>query len=272
VFEMVKAIHEALGIESTWAFVLVIAGIFAFLSGSTAWIIDTGYKRSIHEAEARESQNLPASSLGPAQENNPSELATHEAEPATHKGTADEPRNLPLSIESRMTIDKKLTIHNYGRKVEELEMQLTAYHLDEDAFLRGIIKVASFSQYSGSSWIGSETLGYRCDTKPLDMLAIKFLNFREFPKDAGTDIKPFLDYYALRFTFRDPKTGIRYAAYRVTSTVKGNPTTPDDPRYVARAGPAGSRIFTDDIPKVIEDHQRGLFSTRGDRDYVLGTP
>src|SRR5258708_14219779 len=123
---MVKAIHEALGIESTWAFVLVIAGIFALLSGSTAWIIDTGYKRSIHEAS--ESRNLAASTHEPANGDKPGEPASkkvdNEADP--HKGMQNEPSDLPLSIESRMTIDKKLTIHNYGRKIEELEMGLTA--------------------------------------------------------------------------------------------------------------------------------------------------
>lgn len=46
-FELVRAIHEALGIESTWAFVLVIAAIFAFLSGGAAWIVDKGYKNSL---------------------------------------------------------------------------------------------------------------------------------------------------------------------------------------------------------------------------------
>ncbi|MGA2001472.1 MAG: hypothetical protein ABSG52_15900 [Terriglobales bacterium] len=48
-FEMVKAIHEALGIESTWAFVLVIASVFAFLSGGVAWVVDKGYKKSVQE-------------------------------------------------------------------------------------------------------------------------------------------------------------------------------------------------------------------------------
>jgi len=45
-FEMVKAIHEALHIESTWAFVTVIAVVFAIMSGSVAWVVDKGYKNS----------------------------------------------------------------------------------------------------------------------------------------------------------------------------------------------------------------------------------
>ena len=45
-WETIRAIHEALGIESTWAFVLIIAGVFAFLSGSVAWVVDRGYKNS----------------------------------------------------------------------------------------------------------------------------------------------------------------------------------------------------------------------------------
>ena len=45
-WETIRAIHEALGIESTWAFVLIVACVFAFLSGSAAWIVDKGYKNS----------------------------------------------------------------------------------------------------------------------------------------------------------------------------------------------------------------------------------
>lgn len=45
-FEMVKAFHEAFHTESTWAFVLPIALIFALMSGSIAWVIDKGYKNS----------------------------------------------------------------------------------------------------------------------------------------------------------------------------------------------------------------------------------
>ena len=48
-FEMVKAIHEALHIESTWAFVVVIAAAFALMSGSVAWVVDQGYKNSVRE-------------------------------------------------------------------------------------------------------------------------------------------------------------------------------------------------------------------------------
>jgi hypothetical protein len=49
-FEIVKAIHEALHIQSTWAFVTVIAFGCAFFGGGTAWIVDRGYKNSLlHE-------------------------------------------------------------------------------------------------------------------------------------------------------------------------------------------------------------------------------
>jgi hypothetical protein len=46
-FDFVKAIHEALHIQSTWAFVAVIAFVFAVLGGSTAWIVDRAYKNSL---------------------------------------------------------------------------------------------------------------------------------------------------------------------------------------------------------------------------------
>jgi hypothetical protein len=46
-FDMVKAIHEALHIESTWAFVLVVSLVFALMSGGVAWVVDKGYKNSL---------------------------------------------------------------------------------------------------------------------------------------------------------------------------------------------------------------------------------
>jgi hypothetical protein len=53
-FELVKAIHEALHIQSTWAFVTVIAFGFAVFSGGAAWIVDRGYKNSLlHEENGK---------------------------------------------------------------------------------------------------------------------------------------------------------------------------------------------------------------------------
>jgi hypothetical protein len=49
-FDLVAAIHKALRIESTWAFVLLIAsgtGVGAgVMGGFFAWIIDTAYKKT----------------------------------------------------------------------------------------------------------------------------------------------------------------------------------------------------------------------------------
>ncbi|MGA2204656.1 MAG: hypothetical protein ABSG40_22165 [Terriglobales bacterium] len=45
-YDIVEGIHKALRIESTWAFVLVIAFGAALVGGFFAWIIDTGYKNS----------------------------------------------------------------------------------------------------------------------------------------------------------------------------------------------------------------------------------
>src|ERR1700730_5103952 len=45
-WDTIGAIHKALKIESTWAFVAVIALIGASLGGAAAWVIDVGYKNS----------------------------------------------------------------------------------------------------------------------------------------------------------------------------------------------------------------------------------
>jgi hypothetical protein len=50
-FEIVKAIHEALHTQSTWAFVLIVALIFGSTSGGLAWVVDQGYKNTLREID-----------------------------------------------------------------------------------------------------------------------------------------------------------------------------------------------------------------------------
>lgn len=50
-FEVVRAIHEAIRTESTLIFVLTIAGFFAVLGGGAAWIVDKGYKNTLKERQ-----------------------------------------------------------------------------------------------------------------------------------------------------------------------------------------------------------------------------
>jgi hypothetical protein len=50
-FEIVKAIHEALGVRSTWAFALVVAAAGAVLFGVIGAIVDLGYKNSLKEGK-----------------------------------------------------------------------------------------------------------------------------------------------------------------------------------------------------------------------------
>ena len=64
-FEIVEAIHKALRIESTWAFVLVIAFGSFMVGGFFAWVVDEGYKNS---SEYKESHQLLAAS-GPIKTN-----------------------------------------------------------------------------------------------------------------------------------------------------------------------------------------------------------
>jgi len=45
-WDIIGAIHKALRIESTWAFVGLIALVAAILGGAAAWVIDMGYKNS----------------------------------------------------------------------------------------------------------------------------------------------------------------------------------------------------------------------------------
>jgi hypothetical protein len=50
-FELVKAFRDALGIDSTWSFVAIVALIGALITGGVAWIVDRAFKNAL----ARES-------------------------------------------------------------------------------------------------------------------------------------------------------------------------------------------------------------------------
>src|ERR1035438_9535515 len=45
-YDIVEGLHKALRIESTWAFVLIVALGSALVGGFFAWITETGYKNS----------------------------------------------------------------------------------------------------------------------------------------------------------------------------------------------------------------------------------
>jgi len=73
-FDTVEKIHGALGIESTWLFVLVIALGAAILGGGAAWIVDRTYKRSPeYKAEHPEPKSK---TVTPAAGNSGSQSAT----------------------------------------------------------------------------------------------------------------------------------------------------------------------------------------------------
>lgn len=55
-FEIVKAIHEALHTESTWAFVLTVAIAGGLLFGGVAWIVDKGYRNALANGASTGSQ------------------------------------------------------------------------------------------------------------------------------------------------------------------------------------------------------------------------
>jgi len=50
-WDIIGAIHKALKIESTWAFVSGVAFICAILGGAAAWVIDVGYRNSAEYKE-----------------------------------------------------------------------------------------------------------------------------------------------------------------------------------------------------------------------------
>ena len=58
-FEIMAAVHRALGFESRWPFLLIVGATFAFIGVLVAWTIDTNYWKSpeylaLHAGKATE--------------------------------------------------------------------------------------------------------------------------------------------------------------------------------------------------------------------------
>jgi hypothetical protein len=88
-WEAVEKIHRALGIESTWAFVLIIAFgaalVFGLVGGAIAWIVDVDYK---HSPEYKADHPDPKSkTVPPAVSNSASQSATVQSASSAVQGT-----------------------------------------------------------------------------------------------------------------------------------------------------------------------------------------
>jgi hypothetical protein len=128
-----------------------------------------------------------------------------------------------------------------------------------------MIKVATYNQFSGGAFLNINSLPPERTSKPLDLWKMTFLGFKIFP---GNNESLALEYYGMRFTFRDTESGKKYAYYKVTSIVKADPILPDNPDWAARSGPGDKAVlFTDDIPEIIKAHQRQLYRNREEEEY-----
>jgi hypothetical protein len=179
----------------------------------------------------------------------------------------------PLSLDFRVSIEKVVMVHNYGREIKDLQLRLTKYNLDRDAFRAGKITISNFSQFGGASLLRVDSLSHGQTSEPLDLYRITFLGFTDkWPTREGSEISPLeLAYYALRFTFRDPETGKRFYYCRATSVIKGSPLLPDQPELAGRSGGGNARVFIDDIPVAINEHQKTLYGNGEEQEYKPGT-
>ena len=106
-FEIVKAIREALGIESTWAFVSVIAIgaalLAGLLAGGTAWIVDKGYKKSLanHPVMQQSGSVLPSDDTAEISQSNKRSARTPKRAQSKSIGTPSKPKPLPLPSASQ---------------------------------------------------------------------------------------------------------------------------------------------------------------------------
>jgi hypothetical protein len=105
---------------------------------------------------------------------------------------------------------------------------------------------------------------------PLDLWAIKSLGFVGPGEPISLSAIPSgaFGFYALRFTFRDPSSGKRYAYTRIISTSKyGWP--PDDPENTINYSSTGalSHHVFEDMVKDMLNHQKELYASGGEEEY-----
>lgn len=112
-WDIVEGLHKALRIESTWAFVLVVAGGSALIGGGIAWIIDAGYKNSSEyktehpDPKFQAAASMSAQTLTATPQQSVSQAApgqTPQAIPTVkHKQNQQKKTNIPASIPTATT-------------------------------------------------------------------------------------------------------------------------------------------------------------------------
>jgi hypothetical protein len=164
-----------------------------------------------------------------------------------------------IVVELDLTPSKALTIRNVGpQDVTEWQITLSRYELDASAFAAKELKILpARTSSSGGPW-GGALLKAHTDIGPIELGHVV-----PFFVDPPTEVIPLnspamTTFTCVRVTFRDPRSGQRYAAHRVTSVLKGPSLFPDDldPKYVATVGTNELSPFMRGItPLIVADQQ-----------------
>ncbi len=194
------------------------------------------------------------------------EKAPDAVKPGTSLGHTEDGHR-PLAVEFKIGPKKIIIVQNNGRTIKDVGIRLTKYTLNREAFNdnRRIV-IDSFSQFGAHERI-AEILPDRQGS--WDVMAIQpMYAFYQFPNPSNSNTLP-LDFYGIRFTFRDGETGKHYVYYRVTSILYDDPRVADDPDRVGTGGPPSvASMVHDNITPVIIAQERTLYRTAPDEEYV----
>lgn len=166
-FEIVRAIHEAIRSESTWAFVLVISTSFALTSGVVAYIVDRGYKNKAQEIQE------------------------------------EQERRTELTVV--VTPTKIIRVINTGtRTIRSLKVWQTDYELNPVFLRSGHLALKSYSKVSGPIAAFDEI--QPTDTEMLDLIRAPLMKF-VVPTKGAEITGTLANVYCLRFEFQSAGRG-----------------------------------------------------------------
>jgi hypothetical protein len=258
-FEIVKAIHEALHTESTWVFVICVALGGGLIAGSFAWIIDKGYKNAQKEAIER-----------PAQRDRESPLSYPLVE------FDFRPEGISPSMAPDYITKLWVKITNRGNSaIQDVRMQATEYTLENHNAIVAMSKFGGDARITRSIGPNGGASTPREIRELMPLLRLEKIGPREhgvsrpMPKNEN--------FYALRFTFIDAGSRMRYAFYKVISAQPTYLLPDESPSWGWTKGSSQladsiMRNWIEQPRKLILADQRLIFSSDPAEEYIPGGP
>jgi hypothetical protein len=173
--------------------------------------------------------------------------------------------NLPLVVEVVVDQKKQLRIDNKGKiPITDIAISGTTYRFNRKEWEHKRLKIETVQKPSSVA-LNIQEIREESSSAVFDLRKVPFFDFEDWdivvertPENRKSLDDAFLKYYCLRITFRDSRSGMRYVNYKVIGTILDAPSVVDNLERTAIGGPA-RRIFLQDIPEALINHQRQLY-------------